>query len=134
VLIISFVAASGQRVETQRRVFIWLSFAVWGWTLFASIRGGGDQWDNPRYRTILFLWQAILAGVVWVWWRETHNAWLSRAILMEVVFLLFFGQWYVNRYFHFGGQLPFAQMVGIILALWTLIFFGGWWLDRRKRI
>jgi len=134
VLIISFVAASGQRVKMQRRVFIWLSFAVWGWTLFASIRGGGDQWDNPRYRTILFLWQAILAGVVWVWWRETHNAWLSRAILMEVVFLLFFGQWYVNRYFHFGGQLPFAQMVGIILALWTLIFFGGWWLDRRKRI
>jgi LPXTG-motif cell wall-anchored protein len=53
---------------------------------------------------------------------------------MEVVFLLFFGQWYANRYFHFGGQLPFEQMVAIILGLWALILFGGWWFDRRKRI
>jgi hypothetical protein len=116
----------------KRKVFIWLSFAVWGWILFASLRGGGDQWDNPRYRTILFLWQAILAGVVWVWWRETRNAWLPRVIIMEAVLLLFFGQWYANRYYHFGGQLPFEQMVAIILGLWALILFGGWWFDRKK--
>jgi len=134
VLILSFAAATGQGSEKKRRVFIWLSFAVWGWILFTSLRGGGDQWDNPRYRTILFLWQAVLAGNVWVWWRETRNAWLPRVIAMEVVFLLFFGQWYANRYYHFGGQLPFAQMVAAILGLWALIFFGGWWLDRKQRI
>lgn len=134
VLIMSFVAASTQQLEKKSRVFLWISFTVWGWILFTSLRGGGDQWDNPRYRTILFLWQAILAGNVWVWWRETRNAWLPRVAVMEVVFLLFFGQWYANRYFHFGGQLPFAQMVALILALWALIFFGGWWLDRKKRV
>jgi hypothetical protein len=132
VLIISFVAASTERMEKKRAVFLWISFAVWGWILFTSLRGGGDQWDNPRYRTILFLWQAILAGNVWVWWRETRNAWLPRVILMEVVLLLFFGQWYANRYYHLGVQLPFQQMVAIILALWVLILFVGWRLDRKR--
>jgi len=134
VLIMSFAAASAQGEEKKRRVFIWISFAVWGWILFMSLRGGGDQWDNPRYRTILFLWQAILAGIVWVWWRETRNVWLPRVIAMEVVFLLFFGQWYANRYYHFGGQLPFELIVAIIFGLWVLILFAGWALDRKKRI
>jgi len=132
VLIASFVAAPTEPSEMKRKLFLWLSFAVWGWILFASLRGGGDQWDNPRYRTILFLWQAILAGYVWVWWRETRNVWLPRVILMEIVFLLFFGQWYASRYYHFGGQLPFAQMVAIIFGLWVLIICGGWWLDQRR--
>ena len=100
---------------------------VWGWILFTALRGGGDQWDNPRYRTILFLWQAILAGDVWVWWRETQNAWFPRVIAMEVVFLLVFGQWYANRYFHFGANCHLHQMVAIILGLWVLIFFWGVW-------
>jgi hypothetical protein len=134
VLTLSFVAATAERSRVKRKVLIWLSFAAWGWILFTSLRGGGDQWDNPRYRTILFLWQAILAGYVWVWWRETRNAWLPRVFMMEGVFLLFFGQWYANRYYHFGGQLPFAQMVAIILGVWALILFGGCWLDRKKHI
>ncbi len=134
VLILSFAAASGQGADAKRKVFIWLSFAVWGWIMFTALRGGGDQWDNPRYRMILFLWQAILAGNVWVWWRETRNAWLPRVAAMEIIFLLFFGQWYANRYYHFGGQLPFETMVAIILGLWAAIFFGGWWLDRKNRI
>ena len=148
VLILSFVAVAGEgrrpdgstfahRVEgseMKRKVFLWLGFAVWCWILFTSLRGGGDQWDNPRYRTILFLWQAILAGYVWVWWRETHSAWLPRVLAMEVVFLLVFGQWYVNRYYHFGGQLLFPQMVVVILGLWALILFGGWWFDRKRSV
>ena len=134
VLIVSVVAVKAERSEMKRKVLLWLSFAVWGWILFTSLRGGGDQWDNPRYRVILFLWQAILAGYVWVWWLETRNVWLPRVVWMELVFLLFFGQWYASRYYHFGGQLPFGQMVAIILGLWVLILCGGWWLDRKRRI
>jgi hypothetical protein len=142
VLIMSFVAASteGRRPErfegseAKRKVFAWLSFAVWGWILFTALRGGGDQWDNPRYRAILFLWQAILAGATWAWWRETRNAWLGRIVLMEVVFLAVFGQWYLNRYYHLGGQLPFGQMVVVILGSWAAILLAGLWLDRRKRV
>jgi hypothetical protein len=131
-LILPFAAATGQESKAKSRVFLWLGVVVWGWILFTAMRGGGDQWDNPRYRTILFLWQAILAGGVLVWWHETRSVWLPRVVWMEFVFLLFFGQWYANRYYHFGRQLPFGQMVAFILGLWALIFLVGWLLDRKK--
>lgn len=132
-LISAFAAAAGQKSGKERRLLMWLALVVWGWILLTSLRGGADQWDNPRYRTILFLWQAVLAGHVWVWWRATRNPWVGRVVAMEVVFLSFFGQWYANRYFHFGGQLQFPQMVTIILVLWVLILVGGWWHDRTPR-
>jgi hypothetical protein len=105
---------------------------AWTWILLAALRGGGDQWDNPRYRTILFLWQALVAGHVWVWWRETRNAWFPRVVACEGIFLLVFTQWYASRYFYVGGQLPFAVMIGLIVGLWGAILAGGWWLDRRR--
>jgi len=158
-LILSFVAASGagpgktraersavlrpegvskggglrpEGVSKGRSIILWLSLLAWTWILLAALRGGGDLWDNPRYRTILLVWQALLAGYVWVWWWETQNAWLMRIVAMEVVFVLIFAQWYANRYFHWGGQLPFAGMVGLILALWGLILGWGWWRDRKS--
>jgi hypothetical protein len=133
VLTMSFVAASAERSEMKRKVFLWLSFVVWSWILFTSLRGGGDQWDNPRYRTILLVWQAILAGYVWVWWRETKNPWFLRMVAMEGVFLLVFGQWYASRYYHLGAQIPFIQMMAIILGSWVLIFFWGIYSDRKNR-
>ncbi len=132
-LILSFVAAAGSGGEKKRKLFLWLSLIVWGWILFTALRGGGDQWDNPRYRLILLLWQAILAGNVWVWWRETRNAWFVRVILMEIAFVTFFGQWYASRYFHIGMQLPFASMVACIFGIWILIFAFGIWHDRKQR-
>jgi hypothetical protein len=133
VLTLSFVAASAERSEVKRKVFLWLSFVVWGWILFTSLRGGGDQWDNPRYRTILLVWEAILAGVVWVWWRETKNPWFLRVIAMEGVFLLVFSQWYASRYYSFGTQIPFIQMLIIILGSWAVIFFWSLFSDRKNR-
>ncbi len=132
VLILSFVAVAGSGREKKRNLFLWLSLIVWGWILFTALRGGGDQWDNPRYRLILFLWQAILAGNVWVWWRETQNAWFTRVVAMEIIFLAVFGQWYANRYFHIGLQLPFPYMVAAIFGAWVLIFGFGLWRDRKQ--
>lgn len=121
-----------KRGENSRAIFIWLSLLVWTWILLAALRGGGDQWDNPRYRTIMFMWQALIAGIVWVWWRETRNAWLARVVACEVVFILIFAQWYASRYFYVGGQLPFAVMIALIVGLWGAILGGGWWLDKRR--
>ena len=131
-LILSFGAAAGSSSSKIRNLILWLALFSWTWILLASLRGGGDLWDNPRYRTLLFLWQAILAGYVWVWWRETGNLWLARIVGMEVVFVLIFAQWYGSRYYHLGGQLPFAVMVALILGLWGLIIGVGWWQDRTK--
>ena len=134
-LILSFWAESSPGAESnraERRIRLWLSLIVWGWVLFTALRGGGDQWDNPRYRLILFLWQAILAGQVWAWWRETRNAWVGRVVGMEFALIIVFAQWYLNRYLHLGGQLPFAWMVALILGVWVLIAGWGIWRDRRR--
>ena len=142
-LILSFVAAAGQgrspatngSVEgsgRMRNLWMWLSLLAWIWILLAALRAGGDQWDNPRYRTILFLWQSLIAGYVWVWWRETRNVWFTRVIACEVVFLLVFTQWYGSRYLYWGGQLPFAVMVSLILGLWMIILGIGWWQDQKR--
>jgi len=131
-LVISFVAAAGQGSRKMRTLILWLSLLVWIWILLAALRGGADLWDNPRYRTILFMWQAILAGNVWVWWSETHNVWTTRILLMEAVFLLIFTQWYASRYFHWGSQLPFAAMVALIFGLWGVILGIGVWQDKRS--
>jgi hypothetical protein len=133
VLILSIVAAAGQGTGVNRRLWMWFSFFSWTWILLTALRGGGDQWDNPRYRAILFLWQAILAGHTLVWWRATRNPWLWRIVGMEAVFLLFFGQWYASRYISLGVQLSFGVMVALILGFWLVILVGGWWWDRKRR-
>jgi hypothetical protein len=132
ILVLSFTAAAAQESKKMRNLILWLSLLAWTLILLASLRGGADLFDNPRYRTIFFVWQAILAGYVWVWWRETRNGWFSRIILMEVVFLLFFTQWYASRYFFWGAQLPFAVMVDLILGLWAIILGIGLWLDKSR--
>ena len=76
----------------------------------------------------------MVAGYVWVWWRETHNAWFVRVIASEAAFLLIFTQWYASRYLYLGGQLPFALMVALILGLWGVILGVGWWQDKRARL
>ena len=136
-LILSFWAGPGSGAEKKRAgrsrsVILWLGFIVWGWILFTAMRGGGDQWDNPRYRLILFLWQAILTGQVWVWRRESRNAWVGRVVGMELVLVVVFTQWYLNRYLHLGVQLPFVWMVALILGMWVLIAGWGVWRDRQR--
>jgi hypothetical protein len=136
-LVLSFGAAAGERskkkrAERSRSIILWLSLVVWTWILLAALRGGGDSWDNPRYRTIMFMWEAILAGYVWVWWRETRNVWFMRVVICEIVFLLVFTQWYASRYFHWGGQLPFMLMIGLIVFLWVAILGVGWWFDKKR--
>ncbi len=136
-LILSLGAATGlgsgkMRAEQGRSIVVWLSLLVWTWVLLAALRGGGDAWDNPRYRTILFAWQSIIAGYVWVWWRETRSPWFTRVLGCEIVFLVVFTQWYASRYIKLGVQLPFAFMIPLIFGLWGVIVGLGWWRDRKR--
>ena len=130
-LILPVVAAAGDRSRRTRKLWMWITVSAWMWILLTALRGGGDQWDNPRYRAILFLWQAILAGYSLAWWRETKTPWPGRVITMEVVFLFFFSLWYAYRYYHVGWSLAFGTMVAIILGFWVVILLGGWMWDRR---
>jgi hypothetical protein len=130
-LILSFGAGAGFGLGKKRNVILWFALLTWTWILLAALRGGGDMWDNPRYRTILFVWQAILGGIVWVWWREGRLAWFVRVVVCEVAFLVVFTQWYINRYLHLGIKLEFPTMVVLIVGLWAVILGAGWWMDRK---
>jgi hypothetical protein len=92
---------------STRRLWFWLTAIMWLWIIVAALRGGADQWDNPRYRAILIVVEALVAGFAWV----NRDRWLVRWLIVEVVFLAVFTQWYVSRYYHWGGQLPFGVMV-----------------------
>jgi hypothetical protein len=116
----------------NRRLWAWLTTSVWVWIVIASLRGGADEWDNPRYRAILLVWQALVAGYAWAWSRERRDAWLGRWVVLEVVFLAVFTQWYLSRYYHIGGQMPFGWMVALLLGAGGVILLGGWWWDRRR--
>lgn len=131
-LLFAVIAAWKTQETDRRRIWLWLTAIVWLWIILAALRGGGDQWDNPRYRLILFLWQALLAGYALVAWREQRDAWLARIFSIEAISIAIFLQWYLSRYFHLGAQIPFGTMIAAIFLVALLIVLGGWLWDRRR--
>ena len=55
----------------------------------------------------------------------------ARLLAAEVIFLLFFTQWYLSRYLRLWRKLPFWEMVILIVVLCALVFGGSWLWDRR---
>lgn len=116
----------------QRRLLVGIALSVLLWLVIASARGGGDLTDNPRYRTLLIVWLALLAGWALDWALTRRDAWLWRWLAVEVIFLGFFTQWYISRTYKIWGRLNFWQMVVVILLLSVFVFFGGWLWDRKR--
>ena len=121
--------------QTKRRWLGAILVVVLAWLLIASARAGGDQWDNPRYRTIFLPWMAILGGWGVNYASRQKDPWFYRILGVEAVFLLVFTEWYLSRYLHFGPILEFEVIAGLIVGLSALILAGGWVWDlvRRKK-
>jgi hypothetical protein len=121
------------REEERRNQIIWLHVVVWAWIILSSANAGGDQWDNPRYRTIFLTWQAM-AGSWALWWGITHRSpWLKRLLLAEGIFLLLLSQWYISRIFRIGEVLSIWLVILSAVVLSALVFSIGWVLDHRKK-
>ncbi len=119
--------------KREKLAWLWLWAASWTWIILASVRAGGDQWDNPRYRVILLLFQAALAAYSLLWQRHVHDRWLGRFLAVEGVFLLFFGYWYFARYRGWNsGQVHIFVIIALIVVFSLIILLGGWIKDRRK--
>jgi hypothetical protein len=75
-----------------------ISLLVWLGIFLAAYRGGGDQWDNPRYRLTLVPLQVSVAG--WVWFKQRNNPdpWLRRILGGLIFVLIWFVPWYLRRY------------------------------------
>ena len=121
------------RDETRRWQLIWLSLTGWVWIAIAALNAGGDQWDNPRYRTILLAWLVLLAGWAWSWARRRKDAWLARWLAVEAVFVLMFTEWYLGRNYPGFPHLDIQVMIALTLVLTALILGGGWLWDRHNQ-
>lgn len=95
------------------------------WIVLSSIRAGGDMWDNPRYRIsfLLIMSYVIVEGFSYGWQMKDH--WLRKIIIAETIFVLFFLQWYISRYFGVFDKLPIMYMAVILLVIMFLIIFVG---------
>lgn len=132
-LIFSLVTTWKEADRVERRAWIWLWLAAWAWILIAAFRAGGDQWDNPRYRSIFLLLQALLAASAWIGWRESRNPWLGRILAIEGVFVAFFLYWYIARYTGWTqGQVHFFVIAAAIAVVSLGILLGGWLRDRAR--
>ncbi len=131
-LLVAVPVAATDR-SARGRLILSLAVLAWVWILLASVRAGGDMWDNPRYRTIFIGWQALAAAYGWQRARSLRNPWPWRVVSAEVIFLLFFSEWYLSRYTAAIPRLAFWQMV---LAIWggTLLAWLGEWLWRRRKM
>jgi len=99
--------------------------ANWLVVLVASYRGGGDLWDNPRYRSAFAGVQLMLAAWAWVQAREQKDPWLRRAIGGVVCMVAWFVPWYLRRY----GTLewPIVELQHVIgLGLGTAALYAIW--------
>ena len=78
--------------QTKENKAIFLLFFLLSlvWIFVSSARAGGDQWDNPRYRSLFLVWMVFLAGWSWVETLRRRSPWLWRMLLLEVgVYRLF---------------------------------------------
>jgi hypothetical protein len=100
VLLLPFLVAaplvSWQRVG-WRSPPLGLSLLVWLGIIISSFRGGGDHWDNPRYRVTWIGLQATLAAWVWVTQRRDRSPWLRRVLIGMGCILIWWIPWYVRR-------------------------------------
>lgn len=132
-LVLALLALWRQPERSERHAWFWLWLAVWLWIALSAFRAGGDQWDNPRYRSIFLLPQALLAVQAWFWQRQSRSPWLGRLLTVEAVFLVLFLYWYIARYTGWTqGQVHFFVIAGAAALLGLAIVLIGVIRDRRR--
>ncbi len=123
------------RDKQERGLMIVNAVFILVWMFISSLRAGGDQFDNPRYRMIFLPWLAFFAAWGIDFALKRRDWWLIRWIAIEVIFLGFFTQWYVSRY---GADIirrfPFWKTVIYICICSAVVFATGLIGPVRKKI
>jgi hypothetical protein len=129
-VLVAFRAPKGR----ERRALVLIASVVIVWLLVSSGRAGGDQWDNPRYRTIFLPWLALLSAWGVGYAVEHRCPWLARIVMVEGVCVAVFLQWYLSRYWTWLGwkRWTFWAYPALGLALSAAVVVGGLLWDRYK--
>jgi hypothetical protein len=120
----SFLALRrGQGLDFSRALVL----IAWLGILVSSFRGGGDLWDNPRYRTTFAGLLIALAAWAWVEQRRLADAWLRRALVGAGFFMGWLMLWYLRRYAHLAWPIEdLFKTVGLGFASAALYFLWDW--------
>ncbi len=103
-----------------------LVILVWLGILISAFRGGGDQWDNPRYRVAFIGLQAALFGWIWAAQRLRPDKWLWRVLVGIAIVIVWFIPWYLERYIYLNWPI---QDVFVLLALAIVSVILYWIID-----
>ena len=104
--------------------------------LVASLRGGGDPWDNPRYRVTWIGLQAVLAAWVWVKQRQDESGWGRRVLIGMGLLLVWWVPWYLRRVTPFEWPIQSVFLtLGLGLASTGLYLIIDWiWMNRKSKL
>ncbi|MCI0518885.1 MAG: hypothetical protein L0Z70_01340, partial [Chloroflexi bacterium] len=104
-----------------------LSLTVWLAVLAASFRGGGDPWDNPRYRAAFAGLQAALVAWAWIEQRRQPDPLLRRVLAGLGLILAWLMPWYLRRYIHVDWPVEdFFKSLGLGAASAVLVWLADW--------
>jgi hypothetical protein len=112
--------------SSQRRLILGISLVIWIGIFVAAYRGGGDQWDNPRYRAAFAGLQACLAAWALLAQRRVPDAWLRRALVGIGLIFAWFLLWYLRRYLSFPWPLDFFRTLGLGIISAVLYWLWDW--------
>jgi len=108
----------------ERNIKRMLTVIVWLVILLAAFRGGGDMWDNPRYRATFACLQLALAAKVTVDASLERDPWLRRMFLVIGTILFWFVPWYLVRYYSLPWPVkdPFQTLgLGVVTGLLLIL-------------
>jgi len=133
ILLYSGIALYKTQPNLERKLLITSLAAVVVWAIISSLRAGGDVWDNPRYRTLLIPWIALVAAWAWNNAHLYRDGWLSRWYIVAGIFVAFFSNWYLYRIFNYGLLISFWVMIGLIVLFSALVLGQGLFKEFRAR-
>ena len=114
------------RDKKERGLMVVNAVFILVWMFISSLRAGGDQFDNPRYRMIFLPWLAFMAAWGIDFALKLRDWWLIRWIAIELIFLGFFTQWYYSRYSADAiRRFPFWKTVIYICICSAAVFATG---------
>lgn len=110
-----------------------LSLVVWVMIIISSFRGGGDEWDNPRYRAaFLGLQVLVVAWVIVKYWRK-KDPWLVRALVSFGILIAWFVPWYLRRYTTLNWPIEdLFKTVG--LGIVCIVLYIMWDIIRKYKV
>ncbi len=114
-----------EKNKKLKRLLLVFLFAAVLWTLISSARAGGDQWDNPRYRAIFLIWMLIPAAWAVITTLKERSGWLWRLLVLEFIYIGYFIQWYISRYFGTVKRMDFWPMIRLLGFIGIAIIGGG---------